>query len=292
MPVLTTSLSGEAESLESKARALQGKLRSLGRVLVAYSGGVDSGFLAWSAHRELGDAMLAVLADSPSLARSQMHDAVAFAEEQDIPLAIINTAEMERPEYVRNDGARCYHCKDELFTTMEAYRQRCGFDAIAYGVNLDDQGDYRPGQQAASLHRVAAPLLEAGLTKQDIRLLASQAGLRIWNKPASACLSSRIEYGRPVTREALAAVEQGEDALRALGFQQVRVRHHGEIVRIEIAREELPLAMTVEMAAEFTRIFKALGFSFVTLDLEGFRSGSMNALLPIHSLAGTSTRPR
>ena len=292
MPVLTTSLSDKAESLESKTRALQGKLRSLGRVLVAYSGGVDSGFLAWSAHRELGDAMLAVLADSPSLARSQMHDAVAFAEEQGIPLAIINTAEMERPEYARNDGARCYHCKDELFTAMEAYRQRCRFDAIAYGVNLDDQGDYRPGQQAASLHRVAAPLLEAGLTKEDIRLLASQAGLRIWNKPASACLSSRIEYGRPVTREALAAVEQGEDALRALGFQQVRVRHHGEIVRIEIAWEELPLAMTVEMAAEFTRIFKALGFSFVTLDLEGFRSGSMNALLPIHSIAGTSTRLR
>ena len=199
---------------------------------------------------------------------------------------------MERPEYLRNDAARCYHCKDELFTAMEEYRQRRGFDAIAYGVNVDDQGDYRPGQQAASLHRVAAPLLEAGLTKEDIRQLASQAGLRIWNKPASACLSSRIEYGRPVTREALSAVEQGEDALRQLGFRQVRVRHHGEIARIEIAREELPLAMTMEMAAEFTRIFKALGFSYVTLDLEGFRSGSMNALLPIHSLAGAKTPQR
>ncbi len=285
MSPLPDSLSARAETLECKSHALREHLHSLGRLLVAYSGGVDSGFLAWSAHRELGDAMLAVLADSPSLARSQMQDAVAFAQEQGIPLTIINTSEMERPDYLRNDGARCFHCKDELFTAMEAYRQRYGFDAIAYGVNVNDQGDYRPGQQAASLHRVAAPLLDAGLTKEDIRHLASQAGLRIWNKPASACLSSRIEYGRPVTREALSAVEQGEDALRNLGFRQVRVRHHGEIARIEIGREELPLVLTMEMAAEFVRIFKALGFSYVTLDLEGFRSGSMNALLPIHPLA-------
>jgi len=236
--------------------------------------------------------MLAILADSPSLARSQMHDAVAFAEEQGIPLTVINTNEMERPEYLRNDSARCYHCKDELFSAMEAYRQRRGFDAIAYGVNVDDLGDYRPGQEAARLHQVAAPLLEAGLTKDDIRRLAAQAGLRIWDKPASACLSSRIEYGRPVTREALSAVEQGEDALRHLGFHQVRVRHHGEIVRIEIAREELPQAMTLEMAAEFTRIFKGLGFSYVTLDLEGFRSGSMNALLPVHSLVNAGAPRR
>jgi len=259
-------------------------LHSLGRLLVAYSGGVDSAFLAWSAHQKLGQDMLAVLADSPSLARSQMRDAVAFAEEQGIPLTVINTSEMERPEYLVNDATRCYHCKDELFTAMEAYRQRRGFDAIAYGVNVDDLGDFRPGQEAARMHQVAAPLLDAGLTKEDIRQLAAQVGLRIWDKPASACLSSRIEYGRPVTREALSAIEQGEDALRQLGFRQVRVRHHGEIARIEIAHEELSRAMTLEMAAEFTRIFKALGFSYVTLDLEGFRSGSMNALLPIRSL--------
>ena len=272
-------------SLEGKTQALRSRLRSLGRVLVAYSGGVDSGFLAWAAYRELGSNMLAVLADSPSLARSQMNDAVSFAEEQSIPLVVINTKEMERQEYIRNDADRCYHCKDELFTVTEAYRRRNGFDAIAYGVNADDQGDYRPGQEAARLHQVAAPLLESGLTKADIRQLASQAGLRISDKPASACLSSRIEYGRPVTREALSAIEKGEDALRRLGFRQVRVRHHGEIARLEIAREELARAMTMEMAAEFTRIFKALGFSYVTLDLEGFRSGSMNALLPAHSLA-------
>jgi len=284
MSALPTSPAAGAK-LDGKSRALQQRLRSLGRVLVAYSGGVDSGFLAWVAHRELGNNMLAVLADSPSLARSQMQDAMAFAEEQRIPLAVIKTEEMESPEYLRNDAARCYHCKDELFTVMEAYRRRTGFDAIAYGANVDDQGDYRPGQDAARLHQVAAPLLEAGLTKEDIRQLALQAGLRIWNKPASACLSSRIEYGRPVTREALSAVEQGEDALRQLGFRQVRVRHHGEIVRLEIAREELPRAMTLEMAEEFARIFKALGFSYVTLDLEGFRSGSMNAVLPAQSIA-------
>jgi uncharacterized protein len=159
-----------------------------------------------------------------------------------------------------------------------------GFDAIAYGVNLDDQGDFRPGQQAAKLHHVSAPLLNAGLTKQEIRELARQAGLRIWDKPASACLSSRIEYGRPVTREALDVVERGEEAIRGLGFRQFRVRHHGDIVRIEIAREELERALTPAMAAQFTAIFKALGFKFVTLDLEGFRSGSMNSLLPAELL--------
>ena len=223
--------------------------------------------------------MLAVIADSPSLARAQLADATAFAGEQGIPLEIIVTDELDRPEYVRNDSSRCFHCKDELFTVMEEFRSRRGFDAIAYGVNLDDQGDFRPGQLAAQQHCVAAPLRDAGLTKQDIRDLARAAGLRIWDKPASACLSSRIEYGREVTREALGVVEQGEDAIRALGFRQFRVRHHGDIVRIEIAREELARALTPEMAAEFTRIFKALGFKFVTLDLEGFRSGSMNTLL-------------
>jgi len=212
------------------------------------------------------------------------HDAVAFAEEQNIPLRVIETNEFERAEYLRNDSARCFHCKDELFTKMEEFRRQSGFDTIAYGVNLDDQGDFRPGQSAARQHSIAAPLLDAGLTKQDIRHLAQQAGLRLWDKPASACLSSRIEYGRPVTQEALTAVEQGEDALRRLGFRQFRVRHHGETDRIEIAREELSRAMTLEMAAELTAIFKRLGFVFVTLDLEGFRSGSMNALLPIANL--------
>lgn len=266
-------------SLAEKSSALDADLRSLGRLLVAYSGGVDSAYLAWIAHRILGNTTLAVIADSASLARTHLADALAFANEQGIPVEVISTFELERGEYVRNDGQRCFHCKDELFTVMEDLRSARSFDTIAYGVNVDDQGDFRPGQQAARLHHVAAPLLKAGLTKQDIRDLAQSAGLRIWDKPASACLSSRIEYGRPVTREALDMVERGEDALRNLGFRQFRVRHHGEIVRIEISREEMDRALIPAMAAEFTAIFKRLGFKFVTLDLEGFRSGSMNTLL-------------
>jgi uncharacterized protein len=270
---------------EQKREQLEARLLSLGRLLVAYSGGVDSAFLACTAHRLLGSNMLAVIADSSSLARAQLNDAVAFAEERGIPLEIIATAELERPEYARNDASRCFHCKDELFTVMEEFGRSKHFDSIAYGVNLDDQGDFRPGQSAALKHGVVAPLLEAGLTKQEVRDLARAAGMRIWDKPASACLSSRVEYGRPVTREVLAVIEQGEDALHALGFRQLRVRHHGEIVRIEIAREDLPRALDPRMATEFTRIFKALGFKFVTLDLEGFRSGSMNALLSVDQLA-------
>jgi uncharacterized protein len=270
--------------LQQKKQKLDDCLRSLGRVLVAYSGGVDSAYLAQAANQILGDQMLAVLADSPSLARAQMEDALAFAHEQSIPLKVINTDEMEKPEYVRNDAMRCFHCKDELFTVMEQFRQQIGYESVAYGVNLDDQGDFRPGQKAARSHGVVAPLLEAGLGKQDIRDLARAAGLRVWQKPASACLSSRIEYGRPVTRESLLQVEQGEDALRGLGFEQFRVRHHGNLVRIEIAREELARALQPWMADEFMKIFKALGFTYVTLDLEGFRSGSMNAVLPIEVL--------
>jgi uncharacterized protein len=270
--------------LSAKRELLFARLCKLGRLLVAYSGGVDSAYLAWAAHQVLGGEMLAVLADSPSLARAQMRDATSFAAECGIPLEVVRTEELANPDYQRNDAMRCFHCKDELFTVMEGFAASGNWQAVAYGVNADDQGDWRPGQKAAGKHGVAAPLLEAGLTKAEIRALAAAAGLRLWDKPASACLSSRIEYGRPVTREALEQVERGEDALRALGFRQLRLRHHGDVARVEIAREELSRAMTPEMFAAISAAVKGCGFKFVALDVDGFRSGSMNAMLPVEAL--------
>ena len=266
-------------NLQGKLARLRESIASHPKLIVAFSGGVDSAFLAWVAHDMLGDAMRAVIADSPSLARTHLNDALAFAHEQGIPVDVVETRELENSAYAQNDSSRCYHCKDELFAVLERYCAAHGFAEIAYGVNADDRGDYRPGQRAASSHNVLAPLLEAELTKTEIRELARDAGLRLWDKPASACLASRIEYGRTVTAEALSVIENGEDALRQLGFRQIRVRHHGEMVRIEIAREEMDRALTAEMARKFAAIFKGLGFKFVTLDLEGFRSGSMNSLL-------------
>jgi uncharacterized protein len=270
--------------LQEKQQALHDRLREHGRLMIAYSGGADSAYLVWEAHRVLGDNMLAVLADSPSLARSQMDDAIAFASEHAIPLKVVETEELEKPEYARNAPDRCFFCKDELFTVMQSKARELGFEIIAFGMNMDDRGDFRPGQKAAQQHGVVAPLVDAALTKHDVRELARAAGLRIWDKPASACLSSRIEYGRAVTREALSQVERGEEALHDLGFRQCRVRHHGELVRIEIAREELERAFAPGMAARFSRIFKDLGFKYVTLDCDGYRSGSMNAVLPLASI--------
>ena len=273
------------QSLQSKLERLRASIASHPRLVVAFSGGVDSALLAWAAHQTLGEAMRAVIADSPSLARTHLKDALAFAHEQGIPVDVVETQELENSAYAQNDSSRCYHCKDELFALLERYCAAHGFARIAYGVNADDRGDFRPGQKAASGHNVLAPLLDAELTKTEIRELARHAGLRLWDKPASACLASRIEYGRAVTAEALSVIEKGEDALRELGFRQTRVRHHGEMVRIEIAREEMDRALTAEMARKFTAIFKELGFKFVTLDLEGFRSGSMNQLLSAEELA-------
>ncbi len=266
--------------LAAKSALLQSTLRDLGSVMVAYSGGTDSAYLAYAAHLALGDKMLAVIADSASLPRAELAAALAFTADQHIPTHILQTAELENPDYQRNDAQRCFHCKDELFTQMEQLRAEKGFAHIAYGMNLDDRGDFRPGQQAAAQHHAVAPLVTAQLTKPEIRTLAQQAGLKLWDKAASACLSSRIEYGRPVTRENLSQVEQAEDALHTLGFSRVRVRHHGNLARIEIAREDLSRALSLDILDRITAALKPLGFLYVTLDTQGYRSGSMNEVLP------------
>lgn len=266
--------------LASKSSLLTEKIRSLGSVLVAYSGGTDSAYLAWAAHRVLGGRMLAVLADSASLARAELEAALNFARKHGIPIQVARTRELEKPEYARNDSLRCFFCKDELFTVMEAARIELGFERLAYGMNADDRGEFRPGQKAAAMHRASAPLAEAGLTKAEVRELARAAGLELWDKPASACLASRIEYGRMVTPENLLQVERAEAALHELGFPQVRVRHHGKLARIEIARADLPRALHLSVLDAVTAAVRKAGFVYVTLDTQGYRSGSMNDVLP------------
>jgi pyridinium-3,5-biscarboxylic acid mononucleotide sulfurtransferase len=277
------NLRADATALHAKEQALFACLRKLGRVIVAYSGGTDSAYLAWAAHKVLGDDAVAVTADSASIPTSHKRDAEAFARECGFRHEYIETHEFENPDYVKNDKNRCFHCKDELFTRLESFAAERGDAPIVYGVNKDDLGDYRPGQRAAKLHGVQAPLVEAGLTKAEIRELSQRAGLSTWDRPAAACLSSRVPYGTPVTPQTIRTIEEGEEAIRALGFRQFRVRFHGELARIEIAKEELPRALTPETAQAFSAIFKQLGFLYVTLDLEGYRQGSLNAALPVLS---------
>ncbi len=277
------NLRADPVALDAKERALFECLEKLGRVIVAYSGGTDSAYLAWAAHRVLGENAVAITADSASIPASHKRDAEAFARECGFRHEYIETREFENPDYVKNDKNRCFHCKDELFTRLESFAAGREDAPIVYGVNKDDLGDYRPGQRAAKLHGVRAPLVEAGLTKAEIRELSRRAGLSTWDRPAAACLSSRVPYGTPVTPETIRIIEQGEEAIRALGFRQFRVRFHGELARIEVASEEMPRALTPEIAQAFSAIFKQLGFLYVTLDLEGYRQGSLNAVLPVLS---------
>jgi uncharacterized protein len=276
------SLSGpklDAASLLDKQEKLFSLLASMRRVIVAYSGGTDSAYLAWAAQRVLGDQAIAITADSASIPESHKKDAEAFAKECGISHEYIETREFDNPDYVKNDPNRCFHCKDELFSQLDAVGKSRGIEHIVYGVNVDDLGDYRPGQRAAKLHEVEAPLVDAGLTKAEIRELSRLANLSTWDRPAAACLSSRIPYGTPVTVENVKTVELGEEALRALGFRQFRVRFHGELVRVEVAKDELAKALTPQMAQAFVEIFKPLGFHYVTIDLEGYRQGSLNSVL-------------
>ncbi len=266
-------------SLAAKEAALCRLLRAMESVLVAYSGGIDSAYLAYVAARELGTRALAVTGESPSYPDFQRQDALTVVEQFGIPHEFVVTEEMHDANYQANPTNRCYFCKHELFTKLGALAEARGFAWVCDGNNADDVGDYRPGRKAAGELNVRSPLIEAGLRKADIRALAKAAGLPIWDRPASACLSSRIPYGMPVTIEKLSVIERGEAKLRALGFSLMRVRHHGEVVRIEIAPAELPKALNTEMTQRIAAAFKQLGFKFVTLDLEGYRTGALNEVL-------------
>lgn len=269
----------DGAELDAKEQKLFDVLRPLHRVIVAYSGGTDSAYLAWAAQQVLGDDALAVTADSASIPESHKRDAIAFAGEVGFRHEMVPTFEFENPAYVVNNPDRCFHCKDELFRVLEKFGTERGIEHLIYGVNADDLGDYRPGQHAAKLHQVKAPLVEAGLRKAEIRELSRRAGLSVWDRPAAACLSSRIPYGTEVTPQRIKTIEDGEEAVKALGFRQFRVRFHDEIVRLEFDRSELPRALDLGMAAKLTEIFKPLGFKYVTLDLEGYRQGSLNEVL-------------
>lgn len=266
-------------SLQAKQERLLESLAPLDSLLVAFSGGADSAYLAWAAHQALGPRALAVTALSASFSAHDREQAEAFIRRAGLAHEFIETQEFENPLYVENNPDRCYHCKSELFTELDRLAAKRCFAAVAYGVNADDTGDFRPGHRAAAEHKVLTPLLDAGLRKMEIRELSRRAELPTWDRPASACLSSRIPYGTPVTQAALSQVERGEAVLRELGFRQFRVRYHQELARIEIAPAELPRALSLEMAGVLAERFKALGFTYVTLDLEGYRQGALNAVL-------------
>jgi pyridinium-3,5-biscarboxylic acid mononucleotide sulfurtransferase len=263
-----------------KELLLLDRLAASGSLLVALSGGADSAYLAWAAHRALGPRVLAITALSASFSAYDRERVEEFLRAVPLAHEFVETHELENPSYQANQPDRCYYCKDELFSVMDELAAARGFTAVAYGVNADDTLDFRPGHRAASEHRVLAPLLDACLTKSEIRLLSRQAALPTWDRPASACLASRLPYGTRVTPERLSLVERGEAALRELGFRQFRVRLHDELARVEIAREELPRALSQEMALEIARRLRAAGFTYVTLDLEGYRQGSLNESLP------------
>ncbi len=267
--------------LRQKESALHEELRRAGRLIVAFSGGVDSIYLAYAAHRVLGDGALAVTADSPSYPDSHRDMAQRIVAEFEIPHRMVRTAELESEAYRANGPDRCYHCKSELFDVLGALREELGFDAVAYGVNTDDTGDFRPGHRAADERRVLSPFLTAELSKQEIRALSRAAGLPSADLPASACLSSRLPYGTRVTPERLRQVEQGEERLRALGFRQVRLRHHGPMARVEVDPDELARALDPVMSRRIVEAIKPLGFRWVSLDLEGYRSGSLNEVLGV-----------
>ena len=262
-----------------KEASLLARLAGLPSLVIAVSGGADSAYLAWAAHQALGAKALSMTAISASFSAHDRAELEKFVAQAGVRHEFVETHELENPAYRVNAEDRCYYCKDELFNVLDELAKARGFAAVAYGVNADDTSDFRPGHRAAVEHQVLAPLLEAGMSKADIRELSRRAGLPTWDRPASACLSSRLPYGTEVTAERLQLVECGEVILRELGFRQFRVRLHDKLARIEIAPEELSMAMTPEMAATIAQRFKAAGFLYVAIDLEGYRQGSLNAAL-------------
>ncbi len=270
---------GDAGPAEEKENLLLARLADIPSLIVALSGGADSAYLAWAAHEALGARALSITALSPSYSAHDRVIVEEFVSKLGLRHEFIETHEMDNPAYRANAADRCYFCKDELFSALDELARERGFAAVAYGVNADDTLDFRPGHRAATEHQVLAPLLDAGLSKAEIRLLSQRAGLPTWDRPASACLSSRLPYGTEVTPERLELVERGEAALRALGFRQFRVRLHDKLARVEISPEEMSRALVPEMAAAMADQLKAAGFAYVALDLEGYRQGSLNETL-------------